>query len=109
MMTPNQAMSKLLRAQHYLSATHKYADDSVCAAWDELNAARYRVRDANVNRIAGRKAARKFGNKCALTLICGEHPISRKIDDLSVNEAVKLAIKAAKNAFWAHPELREVR
>ena len=106
-MTANQAMDKLRRAQHYLTDAYKWHDASVLDAWDELNAARFRVRDAHINQMAGRKAARKYGQRCLMTLTAGEHPVSRTVDDLTVNEAVKLAVKAAKNAFWAHPELRE--
>lgn len=106
-MTANQARDKLRRAQNYLTDAHKRHDDSVLDAWDELSAARFRVRDTHDNQMAGRKAARRYGQKCLMTLTAGEHPISRTIDDLDVNEAVKLAVKAAKNAFWAHPELRE--
>jgi hypothetical protein len=105
-MNSRKAQQKLFSAMHYLRSTYGHDDADVNAAWFELTCCSYSIRDAAINRNAGRKAARKYGQRCRMELICGENPSSRIIEELAINEAIKLAVKAAQNAFWAHPELR---
>jgi hypothetical protein len=111
-MNCTQAMAKLESAKKYLSHITRYANtmegEATDSACNILTAAYYEARFSNENRVCGRRAAAKYGKQCSLTLLAGTHPYTHIIETDAIYQSIALACKAARNAFWAHPELREV-